>query len=39
MTLEDENAVLVKQVRQLTFKLEVREGDLCKKEVGREEEL
>lgn len=32
-TLEEEKAALEKQVRQLTFKLEVREEDLAKQEV------
>ena len=35
-TLEEERAALDKQVRELTFKLEVRVEELDKKEVGRQ---
>ena len=37
-TLEAEKAALDKQVRELTFKLEVRAEDLNKKEVGRQQD-
>ena len=35
-TLEAEKVALEKQVRELTFRLEVRAEDLSKKEVGRQ---
>ena len=37
-TLEAEKPALDKQVRELTFKLEVRTEDLYKKEVGRQQD-
>lgn len=36
-TLEAEKAALDKQVRQLTFQLEVRMDDFSKKEVGAQD--
>ena len=39
MALEEKNAALQKQVRELTYTLEVRAEDLSKKEVGRQKIL
>lgn len=36
MVLEDVKTALEEQVKELTFKLEIRAEDLCKKEVGRD---
>ena len=37
MTLEGEKAALDLQVKDLTFKLEMREGHITKKEVGKDQ--